>query len=124
MTDDTYTTRRARTRDRLAAVDADGLVCFPSRNLQYLTGFNEEPGERHFLLIVPATDPATLLVPELYGEQVRSETDVDDVRTWADGDDPREAARDVLDEHDLRSGRLLVDDTMWARFTQDLRAVA
>ena len=144
MTDDTYTTRRARTRGRLAAVDAEGVVCFPSRNLQYLTGFNEEPGERHFLLIVPAsegdgdpesdaaidsrpdatTDPATLLVPELYGEQVRSETDVDDVRTWADGDDPRKAVGDVLDEHGLRDGRLLVDDTMWARFTQDLRAVA
>ena len=142
MTDDVHATRRGQARTRLAAVDADGLVCFPSRNLQYLTGFEEEPGERHFLLVLPAgerddgaaddaettaddvTVPATLLVPELYGEQVRTETDVGDVRTWVDGDDPREAVREVLDDHDVRSGRLLVDDTMWARFTQDLRAVA
>ncbi len=141
MGDDAYAMRRDRARDRLCAVDADGLVCFPSRNLQYLTGFHEEPGERHFLFVLPAGEgaddgddagsggddersSATLLVPELYGEQVRTATDVTDVRTWADGDDPQEAIQAVLDDHGLRSGRLLVDDTMWARFTQDLRAVA
>ena len=124
MTDDAYAARRERAGERLREIGADALICFPSRNLQYLTGFETEPGERHFLLVVTAARATTLLVPELYGAQLREETSVADVRTWADGDDPRTAVRDVLEDYGLRSGRLLVDDTMWARFTQDLRAVA
>ncbi|OYR55711.1 M24 family metallopeptidase [Halorubrum halodurans] len=124
MTDEPYAGRRERAGERLRAVGADALVCFPSRNLQYLTGFATEPSERHFLLVVPADGAPSLLVPALYGAQVREETGVDDVRTWADGDDPRAAVRRLLEAHDLRDGRLLVDDTMWARFTRDLRAVA
>ena len=132
MADDIHADRRRRAAARLRDADADGLVCFPSRNLQYLTGFDEEPGERHFLLAVPAagggndgdeTAP-TLLVPSLYETQVREETSVADVRTWADGDDPVAAARDLFADLGLREGRLLVDDTMWATFTQDLRAAA
>lgn len=124
MTDDAYAARRDRAGERLRAIGADALICFPSRNLQYLTGFATEPGERHFLLVVPAEGKPSLLVPTLYGAQLREETSVDDVWTWADGDDPRSATRDLLEVHDLRDGRLLVDDTMWARFTHDLRAVA
>ncbi|WP_256416722.1 aminopeptidase P family protein [Halorubrum laminariae] len=126
--DDTHAERRERAADRLRETDADGLICFPSRNLQYLTGFATEPDERHFLFVVPATDhpcdEPVLFVPALYEAQVRAETTVADVRTWTDGDDPRAAVRDLLDACDLRDGRLLVDDTMWATFTQDLRAAA
>ncbi len=124
MTDDVYAGRCARAADRLRAIGADAVVCFPSRNLQYLTGFHEEPGERHFLFVVPAVGDPVLLVPALYGSRVREETTVPDVRTWSDGDDPVAAVRDLLADRDLRSGRLLVDDRMWARFTQDLRAAA
>ena len=128
MTDDIHADRRRRAAARLRGADADGLVCFPSRNLQYLTGFDEEPGERHFLLAVPAASQngvePTLLVPALYETQVREETTVAAVRTWADGDDPVAAVRDLLADLALREARLLVDDTMWATFTQDLRAAA
>ncbi|GAA0520259.1 Xaa-Pro aminopeptidase [Halorubrum aquaticum] len=124
MTDDAYATRRERAGERLRAIGADALICFPSRNLRYLTGFEAEPGERHFLFVVPAEGDPTLLVPELYGTQLREGTGVADVRTWADGDDPQAAVGDLLEAHDLRDGRLLVDDTMWARFTRDLRSVA
>ena len=133
MTEDVHAERRERAAARLRGTGADGLVCFPSRNLQYLTGFAEEPAERHLLLVVPAGDRATdeatavepaFLVPALYETQVREETTVGAVRTWADGDDPTVAVRDLLDDLGLREGRLLVDDTMWATFTQDLRAAA
>ena len=120
--------RRERAAQRLDAVDATGLVAFPSRNLQYLTGFAEAPGERHFFLVVPAasaTDPEpALLVPALYETQVREATTIGEIRTWSDGDDPVAATRDLLADRGLDAGRLLVDDTMWARFTQDLRAAA
>ncbi|SMO37823.1 aminopeptidase P family protein [Halorubrum cibi] len=124
MTDDAYATRRDRAGERLRAIGADALICFPSRNLRYLTGFVAEPSERHFLFVVPAEGEPSLLVPKLYESQVREETGVADVRTWDDRDDPLAAVRDLLEAHGLRDGRLLVDDAMWARFTQDLRAVA
>ncbi|MFC7186800.1 M24 family metallopeptidase [Halorubrum yunnanense] len=136
MADDIHADRRERAAARLREVDAEGLVCFPSRTLRYLTGFDGEPSERHFLFAVPAGtgdggadapsdgEAPTLLVPSLYETQVREETTVATVRTWADGDDPVAAARDLLADLDLRGGRLLVDDTMWAAFTQDLRAAA
>ncbi|GAB3701041.1 aminopeptidase P family protein [Halorubrum pallidum] len=126
--EDVHADRRERAASRLRDVDVDGLICFPSRTLEYLTGFAAEPDERHFLFVVPAADHAcdgpVLFVPRLYESQVRTETTVADVRTWTDGDDPTEAVRDLLAEYGLRDGRLLVDDTMWARFTQNLRAAA
>ncbi len=125
---DVHADRRERAAGCLEEADAAGLICFPSRNLQYLTGFDEEPGERHFFLVLPAADGGEadpiLFVPALYERQVREETTVSDVRTWADGDDPTAAARELLAERGLREGRLLVDDTMWATFAQDLRAAA
>jgi Xaa-Pro aminopeptidase len=113
--------RLARCQARLAAVDADAAVLFPSPNLQYLAGFTEEPGERHLFLFVPRTGDPTFVVPTMYDDQVRHESWVDDVRTWDDGTDPLAVVDAVADEHGLAGGHLLVDDRMWARFTQDLR---
>jgi Xaa-Pro aminopeptidase len=114
--------RRTRAaQDRLRAADAD-LVLFPSHNLFYLSGFDEHPGERHLLLFVPREGDPTFLVPALYGEQVRETSWVGDVRTWDDDDDPRAALAAVVEDLSL-GDRLLVDDTMHARFTQDLAAV-
>ncbi|QLG61679.1 M24 family metallopeptidase [Halorarum salinum] len=131
-----------RTREaqaRLRERGDDCLVLFPSTNLRYLSGFDEHPGERHLLLFVPAAgrdaaggtggsdesdgDPdPVFLVPELYGEQVREESWVPDVRTWADDADPRAALASVLEDLGVDGGRVLVDDTMHARFSLDLRA--
>lgn len=124
MADDVYADRRERAAARLRTVDADASILFPSRNRRYLTGHAEEPSERHSFLVVPADGDPVLLVPALAGPQLRASTSVDDVRTWADGDDPLAAIRALLDGLRLCSGRLLVDDTMWARFTQDLRTAA
>lgn len=85
-------TREARARlraDANASADgADALALFPSRNLYYLSGFREEPSERHLFLFVPAERDPAFYVPELYREQVRAASWVDDVRTWGDDDDP------------------------------------
>ncbi len=128
MTEDIHAERRERAAARLRETGSAGLICFPSRNLQYLTGFDEAPGERHFFLVIPAAEMSdaepVLFVPALYERQVREETTVDDVRTWTDGDDPTAAVRDLLGERGLSEGRLLVDDTMWATFAQDLREAA
>jgi len=114
--------RTQRCQERLAAVDADAVVLFPSPNLYYLSGFDEEPMERHLLLFVPPAGDPVFVAPTMYDEQLRDESWVTDVRTWDDGDDPVALVRDVAAELDLAAGsRVLVDPTMWARFTQDLR---
>ncbi|AFK18714.1 aminopeptidase P family protein [Haloferax mediterranei ATCC 33500] len=116
--------RRTRAcQERLAADDTDAVVLFPSRNLLYLSGFDEEPAERHLLLFVPRDGEPVFLVPDLYETQVRAESWVADVRTWSDDEDPLVALESIVFDLELDDGRILVDDTMWARFTQDLRAI-
>ncbi len=118
-----YRRRTRACQRRLAESDADAVVLFPGSNLTYLTGFADDPGERHLLLFVTADD-SVLLVPELYADQLRAETHLDDLRVWRDGDDPREAVRETVAALGLGDAeRVLVDERMWARFTRDLRAV-
>jgi Xaa-Pro aminopeptidase len=130
VTDDTATDatpaeRRTRAvQDRLQAHGDDAAVLFPSHNLQYTTGFSEEPGERHLLAFLPADGDPVFLVPELSAQQVRQASWIDDVRAWSDTEDPAERVAAVVDDLGLDGGHLLVDDTMHARFTQDLRAAA
>lgn len=115
--------RRTRAaQERLRGGAGEALALFPGRNLRYTSGFDEEPGERHLFLIVPAEGEPVFFVPELYGEQVREASWVPDVRTWADEEDPRERLADLLDDLKLAGGHVLLDDGMWARFTLDFRA--
>jgi len=115
----------ARTRacqQRLRERGAGGVVLFPSPNCYYLGGFREEPGERHLFLFVPADGDPAFVAPELYGEQLREATWVEDVRLWGDAEDPTDLVAEAAADLGMTDGELLVDPTMWARFTQDLRA--
>lgn len=96
------------------------LVLFPGPNLQYLTGFRDEPMERHLLLFVPHEGAPIFLAPNMYDGQL-GETWVSDLRLWDDGEDPRKRIEEILST--ITPNRLLVDDRLWARFTQALRAV-
>ncbi|ELY48878.1 aminopeptidase P family protein [Natronolimnohabitans innermongolicus] len=146
-------------RNHLERVGASLLVCFPSPNLTYLTGFAESPSERHLLLFVAQTGDPVLVAPTMYDRQLAA-LPIDDpaleVQLWDDEDDPVELvdavvetllsdvedAREATDADaagpaaadpdaadpdavDERSGpTILVDDRMWATFSQDLRACA
>ncbi|MFB6270693.1 MAG: M24 family metallopeptidase [Halobacterium sp.] len=113
-----------RTREcqrRLRERGASGVVLFPSPNLYYLGGFREDPGERHLLLFVPAEGDPAFVAPELYGDQLRDATWVEDVRLWTDVEDPLPLISQAASDLGMTDGELLVDPTMWARFTQDLR---
>jgi Xaa-Pro aminopeptidase len=114
--------RTRRCQRRLRERDAAGVVLFPSPNLYYLGGFQEDPSERHLFLLVPSEGDPAFVAPELYDEQLRGATWVEDVRLWSDGDDPVELTREAASDLGMTAGELLVDSTMWARFTQDLRA--
>jgi Xaa-Pro aminopeptidase len=113
-----------RTRDCQAALrerGADAVVLFPGSNMFYLSGFDEAPSERHLLLFVPAEGEPAFVAPTMYREQL--DTWVEDRRLWDDGDDPVALLEAVTADLELGEGEVLVDDHMWATFTQDLRAV-
>ncbi|MGQ3414307.1 M24 family metallopeptidase [Natrinema sp. LN54] len=117
--------RIAACQRRLERADADLVVCFPSPNLTYLTGFEESPSERHLLLFVPDTGDPALVAPAMYEDQL-SELPIADLRLrcWTDADDPLETAENVLTGYSLggtEPATVLVDDRLWATFTQDLR---
>jgi Xaa-Pro aminopeptidase len=113
--------RTRRCQERLTEAGADAAVLFPSTNLFYASGFREEPGERHLFLFIPQEGDPAFVAPEMYDEQIRDASWVEDIRLWADGEDPTELVADFATEMDFGGGHLLVDDTMWALFTQDLR---
>ncbi|MGZ0745632.1 M24 family metallopeptidase [Haloparvum sp. AD34] len=119
-----YAQRIETAKRRLRDGAGDAIVLFPSNNLLYTTGFDESPGERHLFLVIPADGDPVFFAPALYETQLREETAVADLRTWTDSDDPVDRLRTLLAELDLRDGHLLVDDEMWALFTQDLREAA
>jgi Xaa-Pro aminopeptidase len=120
---DTFEDRTRRCQRRLGDVHADAAVLFPSPNFFYVTGFHEDPSERHFLCFVPSaeTGDPTLVAPKMYGEQLREGTWIDDVRTWDDDEDPLALVDTVVSDLGLEEGHLLLDDTMWATFSLDLR---
>ncbi|WP_135822187.1 M24 family metallopeptidase [Halostella litorea] len=120
MTTTTFKDRLHRCQNALAEEDVDALVLFPSPNLLYLTGFDEEPGERHLLAFVTPDDFA-IVAPQMYAEQIIEETYIDDVDAWSDGDDPMVAVRTVLDRLGVGGGEVLLDDRMFALFSLDVQ---
>lgn len=111
-------------RRRLTETAADGIVLFPSRNLEYLTGFAEEPSERPLLLFLTVDHEPVFFVPKLAAQQVDDQTPVETIRTWSDAEGPTEPLAELCSELDLSTNacHLLVDETMWARFTHLLES--
>ncbi len=123
MTDDgVFEDRTTECQAALAELDADAVVLSPGPNLYYLTGFWTHPEERHLLCFV-TPDDAAFVVPELYEAQIRGASWVEDLRTWADDDDPTGLVEETIADLTIPAdGQVLVDDRMWAQFTLDLRA--
>jgi Xaa-Pro aminopeptidase len=132
--EDVFRERTERVQAAMTDANADLVALFPSSNLQYLTGFEEEPAERHLFLFVGRDGDPVAVVPALYETQVRAESWLDDVRAYDDSEDPLRVVETALaalgiDGDGGSDGgaddgpRVLVDDSMWATFTQDLREV-
>ena len=117
---DPFRERTRRLQQRLLGEDVAGAVLFPSPNLFYLTGFWEEPMERHLLLFLPATGDPVFVAPDLYATQLRAETWIETVETYPDGADPLEIVTEVGTGLGMDDGIIRLDPTMWARFSLDL----
>lgn len=110
-------------RRGLMSVDAAAAVLGLSSNLRYLTGFSDEPGERLLLLIVPCEGEGTLIVPELYADQIQAHSPAAALRRWSDGEDPMRLVREVAQKLDPLPGKLLLDDSLWALFALPVQAM-
>jgi len=119
--------RLAACQTRLAtdeSLTADAVVLSPGENLTYLTGSTVEPSERALFLILTATSDPIWFAPALAAQQLTEQTPVASIQTWADSEGPTEPLRELISTLDLEESHILVDETMWARFTQLLREVA
>jgi Xaa-Pro aminopeptidase len=101
-----------------------GLALFPSPNLYYLTGFREEPAERLLMFLV-TPEAHAMVAPAMYEEQILDESYLSSVATWDDDEGSHSALESAVVDVGLdgTDGTVLVDDTMFARFTLELQDV-
>lgn len=91
----------------------DGALITPSSNLYYLTGMAPQATEeRLFLLVVNREGESVLIAPKLYENEVEWEN----VVFWSDEENPYEILERFLVSLNLKSGKILVEDTMRADF--------
>ncbi len=114
--------RLDRARAALRDQGVDALLVGPSADLRYLTGYHALPLERLTLLVVPAADEPILIVPELESARARGSgaDQLAELRTFGELDDPVSLVVDHLGSQ-AASGRLAVQDRLWASFTLALQ---
>jgi len=105
--------RSARARKLLADAGIDIMVITGPENIFYLTG-RQTPGYYTFqaLLLSVDSDPV-FVIRQLEYYNFRSNTFVDDVETYGDGDDPVAFLADVLQKRGMRGRRLAIDKRGW-----------
>jgi Xaa-Pro aminopeptidase len=90
MTDPTLARgeRLARVRDAMRQAGVDALLLSLGADLPWLTGYEAMPLERITLLVLPADDDATLVVPELEAPRVAHDARLFAMRPWREIEDP------------------------------------
>ena len=117
-------------RDRLsrAAAEAErrglaALLITPSSDYAYLLGYHPPALERLTCLVLPAAGTPSLVLPRLEEPLARHQlgdlADELQLIPWDETDDPSQVVRGLLKG---TTGRVGVQDQMWARFVLRLRA--
>jgi Xaa-Pro aminopeptidase len=117
-------------RDRLdrAAAEAErrglaALLITPSSDYAYLLGYHPPALERLTCLVLPAAGMPSLVLPRLEEPLARHQLgelgDALELLPWAETDDPAHLVRGLLRG---TTGRVGVQDQMWARWVLRLRA--
>ncbi|WP_135535906.1 M24 family metallopeptidase [Halostella pelagica] len=114
--------RTSRCQAELRRREADALVIGPGSNMYYLTGFDDEPSERHLLFVLPDEGNPTFIAPEMYYEQINTASWVEDIRTWDDTTGPDSIIDSTLSRHNVKEGDVLVNESLWAKFLLDLQS--
>ncbi len=100
------------------AQGVDVLLVSVGADLPWLTGYEAMPLERLTMLVLPADDDATLVVPRLEAPRVQERPGSFGLRPWEESEDP------VAIVAALVGGRrsLAIGDRTWARFVVDLQS--
>jgi Xaa-Pro aminopeptidase len=117
-------------RKRLTAASAEAerrgltaLLITPSSDYAYLLGYRPPALERLTCLVLPAAGSPSLVIPRLEEPLARHElgdlAESIELLAWDETDDPFHIVRGLLEGS---SGRIGVQDQMWARFVLRLRA--
>jgi Xaa-Pro aminopeptidase len=109
--------RLDRVRGRMADLAVDTLLLSLGADLPWLTGYEAMPLERLTMLVVPADDGATLVVPRLEAPRVSEHPEVFSVRPWAEQEDPMDIVAGLVGGR----SRVAVSDRTWATFVVGLQ---
>lgn len=119
-----YRARLERCQKLMLEKNIDVLFLAPGPNMYYLSGFLEEPGERLLALIVSKFGELLFIVPELYQEQVKSCSWIENIISWKDSESPKAALSTAMNQIPMRRKAIGVDSRMWSRFLIMLLEVA
>jgi Xaa-Pro aminopeptidase len=97
----------------------DSLLVSVGPDLPWLTGYEAMPLERLTMLVVPAGDQPTLVVPRIEAPRVVDRPDVFTIRPWDEAEDPVDIVARLVGAADC----VAVGDRTWARFVIDLQHV-
>ena len=107
--------RLARVRERLEAIDLDGLVLFHPERIGYVSSFVFVSTERPTALVVPRRGELGILIAQLEQEHVTKSPDIADVQVYPEypsgpgGRHPMQYLRELLERKGLLGRRLGVD---------------
>jgi len=105
--------RSARARKLLAEAGIDVMVITSPENIFYLTG-QQTPGYYTFQALVLSVDKdPVFVIRQLEYFNFRSNTFIEDVETYGDGDDPVDFLADVLRKRGLSGRRVAIDKRGW-----------
>jgi Xaa-Pro aminopeptidase len=109
-----------RTRDRMASVGVDVLLCSVGADLPWLCGYEAMPLERLTMLVVHRDGAATLIVPRLEAPRVVERSDLFTIRPWAETENPIDLVASLMGPAVVAA----IGDSTWARFLVELLAAA
>jgi Xaa-Pro aminopeptidase len=110
--------RTAKALELMREKQIQTMILFPGTNMYYLTGFLEEPMERPLFAVFNVKREPFFITPDLYEEQIKESTWINDVRTWQEIKDPYE-----LFDKDLGKGKVALEDKLWAVFSHNLEKI-
>jgi Xaa-Pro aminopeptidase len=102
--------RLARTRDAMREASVDVLLLSLGADLPWLTGYEAMPLERLTMLVLPADDEATLVVPALEAPRVAHDSRLFAMRPWRETEDPISIVVGLVEGRT----QLAVSDRAWA----------
>jgi Xaa-Pro aminopeptidase len=106
-----------RVRSQMADAGIDTLLLSLGADLPWLTGYEAMPLERLTMLVVPAGEGATLVVPRLEAPRVEHDPGLFDIRPWSEREDPVRVVAGLVGA----ATRLAVSDRTWATFVLGLQ---